>query len=576
MIKRRFPDNIPEELLLIVADFLTPKNIASCLRVSKHWNKVFHPLFWRNISVTSPTANRYFSNAPDNKLIQTNAPLVRSLKCHFFTALHPFCQSKKMTNLQRLDLWGLVLPNNNKAILWVPLLKLIARNPGLKYLTIYNLCGTVDNLAAKTFPFLPNLTAMKLHAGRSVSTKSLEAFLELLPPSIRYLKLHLSVSGEKKYLAQPGSAYPVLNLRHLVCAGFMSDCEIVMKNLIKRCPDLETLTCESSLSKLTLDAPCPKLRNLIFDDDFIGFMSDEQRGALLTRWISPLGLRSVDMVADKKPVGPLTIVAMHKHDSTLQEIKTSKLEGADLITFLYSCSQLRVLQSGSKSAEDPSKVDSFSSYLEEMRIERGQPQVVYDFTVNAPVLVASTPEVWLSAGTLTTLEMLLSNIPRPDLQGVVIRDKMLGPYPDSLWQESRTLQKQVYTRLGHCKRLRKLILGVSVVRALDVRAANNCIYEGLEFSLDSGLGLLAGLEDLRVLDVQMLEHKIGIPELEWMKLHWKKLERIIGLEPDETSLKWIKKHKPAWIRPLPPKIEDPDYVAPQKTSPFRTWTYVGH
>ncbi|KAG0056435.1 RNA polymerase-associated protein rtf1 [Gryganskiella cystojenkinii] len=96
-------------------------------------------------------------------------------------------------------------------------------------------------------------------------------------------------------LSQPGRAYPVLNLRHLICAGFMSNCEILMKDLIKRCPDLETLTWESSLSKLTLDAPCPKLRNLIFDDDFIGFMSDEQRGALLTRWISPLGLRSVDM-----------------------------------------------------------------------------------------------------------------------------------------------------------------------------------------------------------------------------------------------------------------------------------------
>lgn len=69
-------------------------------------------------------------------------------------------------------------------------------------------------------------------------------------------------------------------------------------------------------------------------------------------------------------------------------------------------------------------------------------------------------------------------------------------------------------------------------------------YQCLEFSSESGLGLLSGLtlesglallsglKELRVLDVRKTAHNIGVEELEWMHQNWPKLERIRGLESD--------------------------------------------
>jgi len=479
-----------------------------------------------------------------------------------------------MTNLSRLDLWGLVLPNDNKAILWVPLLNLIARNPGLRFLAIYNLLGTIDNLAVKIFPSLPNLQVLKLHAGRSVSAKSLDAFFQMLPPSLLYLKLDGTISGGEKYVPAPSSHAPRLKLKRLACSGFMTDAEAILNSFFKRCPDLETLISEGTMTKLRMKEPRPRLQNFVLKDSY-GWGGDRNA---LDNWIGPLGLRSLTL-EDSCTVGAKTMQTLLANSPTLEELRASQMNGTYITSLLKSCSRLSILYSGSKTAGDPAtgEKESLASILRDALLGEGigEPVAKTDYTVNAISLAESTPVVWPCAGTLRTLEMILSNIPRPDLQGVVIHGKMLGPYPDSLWIESRNLQRQIYERLGHCTRLRRLILGVSQLRSLDVREANSCIYEGLEFSLDSGLGMLSGLTDLRVLDVQMLEHKIGIPELEWMKVHWKRLERIVGLEPDETSLKWIKKHKPAWIRPEAKKPEDEDYVPPQKTGPFKRWTFAG-
>lgn len=54
-------------------------------------------------------------------------------------------------------------------------------------------------------------------------------------------------------------------------------------------------------------------------------------------------------------------------------------------------------------------------------------------------------------------------------------------------------------------------------------------YDCLEFSLESGLGILAGLKELRVLDEKSTAHRIGIAELEWMRMNWPKLKTIEGL-----------------------------------------------
>ncbi|KAG9062014.1 hypothetical protein KI688_006734 [Linnemannia hyalina] len=64
-------------------------------------------------------------------------------------------------------------------------------------------------------------------------------------------------------------------------------------------------------------------------------------------------------------------------------------------------------------------------------------------------------------------------------------------------------------------------------------------YQFLEFSLESGLYLLAGLKELRMLDLRSTVHYIGVAELEWMHTNWPKLERIKGLKSDR---RWFVYH----------------------------------
>jgi hypothetical protein len=54
-------------------------------------------------------------------------------------------------------------------------------------------------------------------------------------------------------------------------------------------------------------------------------------------------------------------------------------------------------------------------------------------------------------------------------------------------------------------------------------------YQCLEFSLESGLGLLAGMKELRTLHVKSTARRIAVEELRWMQVNWPKLREIKGL-----------------------------------------------
>lgn len=72
-------------------------------------------------------------------------------------------------------------------------------------------------------------------------------------------------------------------------------------------------------------------------------------------------------------------------------------------------------------------------------------------------------------------------------------------------------------------------------------------YDCLEMTLESGLDQLKGLNNLRVLDVQRMEQRIGLKEVQWMSQYWPRLREIRGLCDDGDNLKaveWLWKHSP--------------------------------
>ncbi|OAQ22985.1 hypothetical protein K457DRAFT_263038 [Linnemannia elongata AG-77] len=68
----------------------------------------------------------------------------------------------------------------------------------------------------------------------------------------------------------------------------------------------------------------------------------------------------------------------------------------------------------------------------------------------------------------------------------------------------------------------------------------------IEFSLRSGLAILAPLKELRCLSVNQGAHAIGVREVEWMCQNWPRLRSIEGLYEDdaEEAVAWLRKHRP--------------------------------
>lgn len=72
----------------------------------------------------------------------------------------------------------------------------------------------------------------------------------------------------------------------------------------------------------------------------------------------------------------------------------------------------------------------------------------------------------------------------------------------------------------------------------------------LEMSLESGLGTLKDLKELRELNMYGMRTRIGVPEVQWMVEHWPKLQRVYDLRGgegnDEGAEQWLRENCP-WI-----------------------------
>lgn len=152
---------------------------------------------------------------------------------------------------------------------------------------------------------------------------------------------------------------------------------------------------------------------------------------------------------------------------------------------------------------------------------------------------------WIALGpSMEYLQLAISGVPRPDV--VCWRSGEPLPIQATSHHHRYKAQKWIYRQLASMSGLQELILGKPdfciSFRRLDTSMSSIEIedalstgfatyqYDCLEFSLESGLDILSGLKELRVLDVKSTAHRIGVAELEWMRIHWPKLKTIEGLE----------------------------------------------
>ncbi|KAG0343873.1 hypothetical protein BG004_004918 [Podila humilis] len=251
----------------------------------------------------------------------------------------------------------------------------------------------------------------------------------------------------------------------------------------------------------------------------------------------------------------------HMINSSFSGLKYLRFDSSDgfgplatqaLLRHSHSMEQLIVPDCGGFHSKD---IQRFLTYAPNLWNFEGTTSNEYnrwpiDLRLSAQDLISSK---W-ACQQLQRLALVIDHIPRPLIQsrhdGRPFSEEFMpvhlkpGQSPISV-SDSWSLQQEVYRQLGSLHRLEELILGHVmepeprfIMDEEDYQdfdglthryVARGYQYECLEFSLESGLDLLSGLKQLRVLNVTRMTHRIGVRELEWMHVNWPNLKNIVGL-----------------------------------------------
>ncbi|KAI9237745.1 MAG: hypothetical protein BYD32DRAFT_291333 [Podila humilis] len=602
----------PPELLVTVFSHLSPHDQAQCVRVSRAWSAICIPQLWRRITIATPKAYRRFLTEEGQTALARNAHLVRIFMTIYFPIVESIVRRSPgsgstsateaplaislFTNLIILDLGTLwrtpfppaQTPQEAFAAYSGPLPSpplspdqeelirhLIQSNPRLKCLNVGGYIQQCDALLAiLTDTSLPNLQYLSLlgdHGGMSPwrdhdleaspSFAAAKQFLENVPRSLKSLsgRLNANVEDSDELVLHdtPEPCLPHHNLEFVrIYAPFIESEQTIPDPLQQHLLSKFFLSCGQNLK----DVQTPheehfriqSLRTILAERGFGASkvlrlegqetITDEAMALELAK--EPDWTRIDFSTCDIMPQGRLTATTLLERCGSLEDLDISTCEG------VFTSQDLAELL-----AKSPKLIKLIAS-LDHMSAH-GWPR--------NPQLEAQdfvwTPWVCKS---LVYLEIQLVGVPRPDIRiGHDGRPVEGGLFRGTV-EWSRQIQRLIYYRLAELKDLIHLKLGhcplepqpgdslivdtEGRLRPQDDEFQLNC----LEMSLASGLDMLAGLTQLKVLDLTRCAHRVGVAELEWMQKHWPQLERISGLFDDwypalEPGVyEWLIENDPAW------------------------------
>lgn len=300
---------------------------------------------------------------------------------------------------------------------------------------------------------------------------------------------------------------------------------------INRCVRLETIRLQNcgthSLENLahSVYESCPKLNKLDYSSDG----EEDDSIMMVVLMMSREGWKEVQLCGMHN-MGPMATRLLMSHAKTLEVLKCDGWGGEDnteLYPFLWNARRLCRLEG----VQDGSEY----TYLREMFL-------------NAYITAMAANDPWALGESMEYFQLRIESVPRPD---VVCRrngsplDEVDGMLPMDM-SKRYDVQRFFYTQLGRMTGLKELNLGVPdtvsaphswhVIEEGELgpfedpghKRVREFNYRSLEFSLASGLDLLAGMKELAVLDVRWTTHRIGVEELEWMHVNWPKLIEIKG------------------------------------------------
>ncbi|KAG0330157.1 hypothetical protein BG004_002176 [Podila humilis] len=535
--------------------YLNPHEFVACVQVNRSFSNLFLPFLWEVVnlfpSIESIETNHFiltsdlFLNEYGRAATLKNAHWIKTFKTEDPGLVA--CLPQSCTNLVRLCVGNrenFKQTSIARQSVTPEVQALIERNPGVKRFRMDNIDTEINvfmSAVAMSFPVLDSLTLgiTKIQLAQIVAPGG---FLDSCPSTLRKLTLtftammpgvaELDTPGNVAVSSiQSAQAPPVAPVRYLKMENFNTFANIQLIQLVRRLRNLESLHLDNQifdkpvvLFANALAHNCPRLQHLNL---FESTCHEE--------WILVALLKA-------SVKGWKTIKAPH-----------SVYLGPQSLDVLLGCST-STLTSLTYERYNSLRANHVRHLLDQARnLETLQ----LDVWCSADTVIQSP--AWACAQTLSTLRIIMNRIPRPDIKENHYK-RHLGDEPlhhgDSM-EESRKLQKRVYTRLGSLTQIEELVLGTEydeyhwaerpeggLTSELGVRV-NGYQYECLEFTLQSGLAEMAGLKRLKRLDLTRMSHRIRVPELNWMMQHWPQLESIVDLFPpgderDSDVVAWLK------------------------------------
>ncbi|KAF9353541.1 hypothetical protein BGX26_008688 [Mortierella sp. AD094] len=526
---------LPTEVLESILPLLSQHDLTQCVRVSREWNIALVPYLWRTLAIRSRSQLRSFVTNETQRALFKNAAFVRELHIVYNKLYNQFLPSRETLSsdpgVVRLDVYAIGLFNNLRSLELHPLkhprneldqdiLALIRQNPALSRLKI-DVEMDPKALMSLITEHMPNLQDLDL----SVSWRGdVKVLLENLPECIRTVRLR-----DVFYVA-PGNAGKAFRVE----SGASS-------TTIERHHTLESLYIGGNLAGQEEDVLVPFLESCSRNLKSFGGMGSACffRNARIARALSNLGIVWKEL--NRRSLSP------NESDANIAKFisLSSNWTSIDLYTRLVGPLTAAAIVDNCERLEALDIMDSGARGLSGSHLQA---------VLSKATRLRSLQAHWvLDADKITALDILSSewvttSLEHMDLKIDVPRaDEALSD--SAAIQSSRSIQRQVLRRLGQQKNFRKLVIGGMATTPATGRFGHqrNC----LEMTLESGLDELVDLKDLELLDIHHMDHRVGVPELEWMTENLPKLRQLIGmldtLRPPLPGVReWLRTHQPAW------------------------------
>ncbi|KAK3812565.1 MAG: hypothetical protein J3R72DRAFT_462761 [Linnemannia gamsii] len=550
--------SLPQELIDLITSLVAKEDCLSCVHVSHAWHALFTPYIWRTVRVVSESENENRSLTIEARkalaryghhvrTVETTDPsLVFSLVISrpYITKLESLTIHLKdhpVTSISELVISDkIVLPTPSFPMEPLDIHRcssyvatVLYNNPGLRFLSLNEGCfhykdgkeGFVD-----IFQALPSVHLEKLELlfrrdpsspPHSINTDLMSelggAIYEALTQPIQtpFLALtELAITSEKTINMDP---------RRLM---FLHRCPNLKRIRLAR---LDDMTMRSL--PIFLKISCPNLTCL----EWTNPSHDIQEDIIALIRSTSLGWKELRL-PDMPEFDVEGFEALMNHVETLEVLKVESAERFEhnaTVNILCAARNLKRLEGPADGARTRSTMElgvfAHDTYLDHVQ--------------------GLADRNWVLGPSMEHLQLNIEGVPRPD-----VSYRQNGEPPILLPQLDPALrfdvQRWIYTQLNRMVNLQELILGitdfsqrrlshievdasldsVALEEALLVHGVRGFNYGTMEFSLQSGLGLLVGMKEMRLLDVRRTAHRIGVAELEWMHTNWPKLETIRGLE----------------------------------------------